>query len=333
MAGPYYVDVTTGDDGDSGLTEALAFATLSFAAGTVAAGELVYVKGSASYVVEDASNDCVLYIDTAGGNTTGIKWEGYTTTPGDGGLFTIDASTNTLAYGIRFNVFGNAYNMVKNCRVTGASSAGYYSSADDRGCLWNCRADNCGSNGMTLQGNWLLVSPQSDNNTGHGISVGFYGQIVNPVAHTNTANGITASDVSVIINPLVYNNGATGDGIDISGSSQVIYGGSIDCDNNAGANGLYSGSARSLVAVINTILFDCGVGVSFGAANNNSIAAQNNLFYSNATDRTNFPAGDNDVAGSSDPFTASATRDYTLKSGSEAIDAGVDASDTLDIFD
>ena len=63
----YYVDVTTGLDTDTGLSEALAWQTLGYAANQVAAGDLVYVKNTASYVVADPDTATVVFeITTAG---------------------------------------------------------------------------------------------------------------------------------------------------------------------------------------------------------------------------------------------------------------------------
>ena len=92
MASVYYVDVTTGNDTDDGSTELLAWATLAKAADTATTiGDKVWVKASASYVVQDGANDCVMQITNTGSNSLPIIYEGYTDTPGDNGVVTIDA--------------------------------------------------------------------------------------------------------------------------------------------------------------------------------------------------------------------------------------------------
>jgi len=332
MVNERFVDITTGNDGDDGETEGNAWQHLYFARQQTAADMLVYVKGSASYTDEDTvggARDCVLYIDQAGGVDDGIKWEGYTTTPGDNGVFTIDCTTDALANGINFATGASCYNAVKNCRVTQATGAGFYTSADDWGLLWNVRADNCGGGGINVDNYWLIINPQTDNNTGDGIGCDVECIIVNPVSFTNSNSGINI-DRGVVINPLIYNNGAgaTAGGIRLVGDLCVVYGGSVDCDNNATALGIWGSSTYGSIAIINTILFDCGTALSLGGDNANFNTALNNLFFSNDTDRTNFPTGDNEIAGSSDPFNDSTGRDYRLIKNSEARKAGIDAQST-----
>jgi hypothetical protein len=81
----YYVSAATGSDADSGLTEALAWLTVDKAMNTVTAGDKVWVKADGNYAE-------LVTIDTAGTATTPIVFEGYTTTPGDGGRATITGS-------------------------------------------------------------------------------------------------------------------------------------------------------------------------------------------------------------------------------------------------
>ena len=65
----YYVDVTTGSDGDDGLSEGNAFQTLEKAANTHATDDTIYAKSSASYVVEDTTGggtNSIMQIQTVG---------------------------------------------------------------------------------------------------------------------------------------------------------------------------------------------------------------------------------------------------------------------------
>ena len=121
----YYVDVTSGDDGDTGLSEVLAWQNLHHAGDNVVAGDTIHVKGSAPYVVEDGSNDCVLQITMAGGIVTPINWKAYTSTPGDGGIVTINALTNTLASAVKTAIGGAVYNTFEGFRFTGGSADGF----------------------------------------------------------------------------------------------------------------------------------------------------------------------------------------------------------------
>ena len=80
----YYVSDATGNDGDTGLTELLAWATIDHAMNTVVAGDKVWVKADGDYT-ETAT------IDTIGTNVSPIVFAGYTSTPRDGGQATIEA--------------------------------------------------------------------------------------------------------------------------------------------------------------------------------------------------------------------------------------------------
>ncbi len=74
---------------------------------------------------------------------------------------------------------------------------------------------------------------------------------------------------------------------------------------------------------MNNIFFDLNEGVT--NVNPTILARGYNLFFSCNTDYADFTNASTDVTGTSDPFTNSGTRDYTLKTGSEALDAGIDA--------
>ena len=76
---------------------------------------------------------------------------------------------------------------------------------------------------------------------------------------------------------------------------------------------------------INNILYDLATGISRGGTVGENQFVDYNLFYSCTADYSNIPAGAHDVTGTSDPFTDSGARNYTLKSGSEALAKGMDA--------
>ncbi len=74
----YYVDGAVGDDGNLGTSEGAgnAWATLTKAMNTVAAGDKVWVKASATYTE-------TMTMVTVGAQGTPIVFEGYTTATGD----------------------------------------------------------------------------------------------------------------------------------------------------------------------------------------------------------------------------------------------------------
>lgn len=84
----YYCDVDTGNDGDDGLSEANAKATLAAGIGLLSSpGDILNLKNTSPYVL------------TSGITFTASGWfliRGYTTTPGDGGKATITTATNSV---------------------------------------------------------------------------------------------------------------------------------------------------------------------------------------------------------------------------------------------
>ena len=102
----YYVDAAVGSDANTGTSAGSgnAFATITHAAGVVVAGDVVNVKASGSYY------EAVTVTTTAGTDVLPITFQGYTTTPGDGGLVTVDAQNtraNCLVVNKTFNLFNN----------------------------------------------------------------------------------------------------------------------------------------------------------------------------------------------------------------------------------
>lgn len=103
----YYVDGAVGSDSNAGTSPGAggAWATLSKAATVVAAGDTVNVKASATYYE-------ALTLTASGSNVSPISWVGYTSTPGDGGRFTIDGgNTRTTCVDVQstsLNLFLNA---------------------------------------------------------------------------------------------------------------------------------------------------------------------------------------------------------------------------------
>jgi len=324
MAGPYYVDVTTGDNGDTGLTEALAWADLGYAANQVAAGETVYVKASASYTADDPDTATTNWeITTAGTSTTPIIWIGYTSTITDGGVVTVDAQdTNTTAC---LCMSGAVYNVFKNFRFSQATGVGFSGASSNVATFINCRFDNNGSDGVNVASQCSFEGCLSDNNAGMGFVVTYYSLFVACIALSNTTNGFWLTSGSCFACISAKN---AGDWLFACNSNYSF--GMFNCvgdgDNDASQRGFEPRGDGYSIAIANCIFMDCNVGITSGNDCGELVISRNNLFYSNGTDRTSWKAGEGDVAGSSDPFTDSANDDYSLKSGSEAIDTGYDAS-------
>ena len=324
-AATYYVDNANGNDGNDGSTEGLAWASLSHAADQVAAGDIVYVQSGTDYTAQDGANGCVLQLTTVGTATAPITWIGYTTTITDGGVATINADTNTLANAVLTTV---GFNNFKNFRFTGGSDDGFDAGTTaDTFTFINCRFDN--NDGHGFQGddtaNFILCS--IDSNSGGGIDGDNEMMIIASKIFSNSgANAVESQGSLLVVSSIFYDNGGVSN-IRASANSSIIINCVIDGDDAASSVGYEASGSASFPSAYNTIFMDLATGISATSDFGSNAHVDYNLFYSNTADRSNVAAGDNDVAGSSDPFTASATRDYTLKTSSEAEDAGLDANE------
>ncbi len=329
MASVYYVDVTTGNDTDDGSTELLAWATLAKAADTATTiGDKVWVKASASYVVQDGANDCVMQITNTGSNSLPIIYEGYTDTPGDNGVVTIDADANTLASPVACTTSLETHYSFTNFRFTGGSNDGFNGNGTVVGFIKfvNCRFDNNDVHGLNANGYITARNCQFDANGTSGVTL---------AAHLNNFTGCKifgngagmSMGRSTVIGCLLYDNGGSVN-LNFTSYGCIVMNNTIDGDNVANSVGIrLDANIYGISTVMNNILFDLAFGVDsdYIVANGGTENWDYNLYYDNVDDyENNNCEGPNDVSGTGDPFTASATRDYTLKSGSEAIDAGFD---------
>jgi hypothetical protein len=319
----YYVDVTTGDDSDTGLTEALAWQTLEKAADSVAAGDKVWVKASASYVVKDSGASCVMQVTIAGTSASAITFEGYSSNIGDGGIVTIDATTNTLASAVITAIGGAVYYWFKNFRFTGGSSHGFdaNSEADDRIMFSNCRFDNNGAHGLLADDYFYCENCRFDNNTTDGAHYGSNCVFVACVANDNTSEGFRGEH-NTLCHCMSYENGSSQIVGEFGSPHNLL---NILVDGNNSARDGFTNTSFTGHAIANSIFFDCDDGINGNASRPDFHIARNNLFYSNTTDRNNFREGEGTVSGTSDPFVDSANNDYRLKRDSEARGAGIDA--------
>lgn len=329
----YYVDGALGNDTNAGTSEGAgnAWATIDKAMNTVTGTDVVHVKASATYG-ETAT------IDTAGSQAGGIRFEGYTSTPGDGGQATIDgASTraNCLATTLASNT--NTYYVFKNFIFTGATGDGVSLGNCRSVAFKNCIAHSNGGEGFLCNNSactFFLCTAYSNGNaaTEYGFHVGVSGALVACQAYSNYSGGILAAGVAHIA-VLAYNNGQSGtSGYNIrdSGATSVVVANcTIDGNSVNNQTGIdLNGSVRSLVCV-NNIIYGCdgtsGVGMSWGAAIGQLAVSENNLVNGNTTNYSNAQTNSGEVT-SAPQFTTEGS-DYSLQSGSPAVDAGVDAGD------
>lgn len=359
MPGPYFVDVDVGDDGNLGTSEGAgnAWETLAKAANEVAAGDKVWVKATGTYETEDGANDCVMKMDTAGTAENPIVFEGYHTSTGDGGIVTIDADPSGDQFANCVNGVtpsGAWYYVFKNFVFTGASAQGFNcDGTSDNVWFIKCRFTNNGSDGIEIDNHLFCFNCMFDNNSGHGVDIDQGGHMVGCVFFDNSSSGYTSTQAAhVLVHCLSFSNGTSSVNLDLMGTPSgncLVCNCTIDGENEAGVTGIaQANSVFSALVVINSILYDCGIGLGGDSDATELGIGMFNLFNSNADpidtaspgfSSNDVSAGDGvgdrgDVASVQseaqlfvDAGNATALdRDYTPASGSDAIGAGVDAS-------
>lgn len=326
-----YVDSAATGAAD-GTSEADAWTTVDAAmdaiSGLGAGPHLVYVKASASY----AENPV---IDTGGTSTAAVVFEGYTTTPGDGGQATITGS-DTRANCVTSGIGGDANYVFKNFIFTNATGIAFNTAGDDIFSFYNCTFQNSdsafqgdneyqfiqctftgcdGSSGAMVEGDngqtFIACSFNCASWTGNFIINGYnmtvafcefygFGSAVQGVLNFDNQGG-----------PIVVMN-CTFDGENTS-TSGIRFG-------NTNVQGPY--------AFINNIFYDLEYAVEGASMNPTDNAIAVNNLYNSLTAQTLTADIQNIGAVTTAPgFTNEAGDDYTLTSGANAEDAGIDASD------
>ena len=176
----YFIDDDTGLDSDTGLSEALAWKTIDKAMNTVAAGDKVWVKNTNDYTE-------TVTIDTAGTSTAWIIFEGYTSSTGDGGKFTIDgASSRANAF---ISALGNIYYRFENMIIENHTSIGFNGVSVDKGVFVNCEFNTNGNNGFLFDNGACCVNCIAIGNTTNGFESGIGGRYINCNSQGNTSGG------------------------------------------------------------------------------------------------------------------------------------------------
>ena len=306
----YYVDVAVGNDGNAGTSEGAgnAWASIGKAMQTVASADLVHIMGTGTYSAEDGSTGCIGKIITAGyitilGNGGEI---------GDGGKATLDAGVNGLDYCIgnsggqtRYWIEGlncinaavdnmalGAYSSVHNCSFSSAGSIGMSMKASSKASF--CEFIGNGSYGAYVPSQGVFSFCKAANNGNIGIYSGTWGSAFLCASWGNSSGQLRVGS--------------------------AYPGCAISCivDGKGSAPGIIA-TIQSVIA--NTIIHDCTTGIDgrslFGQA------SKNNCFYSNDTDKTNWPDDDSDI--NADPmFVDAANNDYRLLPYSPCRLAGID---------
>ena len=319
----YYVDWAVGDDGNAGTSEGAgnAWKTIDKAMNTVAAGDTVYVKATGPYL-ETAT------IQTAGTVSGTITFEGYTSTPGDGGQATVDGEgirgyciTYTVPIGVSTSIYYEFKHFIfkrattanvkvpwdaifRSCRFTDSTISGCYCRT---GCLFeNCLFDDNGAQGLEVAGQVTTV-----------IGCRF---------ENNATDGAEITSESCFIDCVFVGNGSDAfEDLGGNGSYCILVNCTVDGDGKSTNIGIDFGTSFwKRVAVVNCIVYDCDEGID--AINQGTrFISRNNLLYNN---NTNYPGSrfqtfTGEVL-SAPQFVDEAGGNYALASASPARNAGYD---------
>lgn len=311
----YYVDGDVGDDANDGLSEGASGAKLTINAGLALMSggqqDTLYVKASVTYA------EAVVWT-AAGQAANPLRMVGYTTTPGDNGQVTIDATGNT--YGISQ---ARNYTTTENFIVDGATSHGFFGSFADYIGYYNCVSQNNGGAGFMADDYCSWHGCEAYSNTGYGIDAGRYSSVYNSIMGENTAGGYDGTDNvgNLLHGCIFYGNGSgtryearcsfgtnfvncTFDGRYVSGTHYGIYG--ISGPHN----------------ILNCAFINCGIAIN-ATSYESASGGGANAFYNNSTDIVTWdPYWNPEGNITADPkFTDDTSEDYTLASDSPLIGA------------
>ena len=323
----YYVDNANGNDGNTGLSEVQAYATLGTAEASAADGDIVYVQSGTDYTVEDEGS-AILYTNTLGTVANGgISWIGYTTTPGDNGMVTMNAGLNGLTYCVYSNVnCQHFYNFI----FTGASSGGLNLGSRD-----NCNVINCEANGNSGDGfngdNFIYFENcYSHNNGGDGFDIDITGMVIRSMSIGNTGWGINPLGGASVIECVVVGN--TAGGISTLATYDPLLLLHCTLDGDGSTTGVYiTGAANWGIHASSNIIYNHATGLDVSVDIGRSFTQYNMNFYSNTLDR--FRAGNDETDLALDPiFVDAAARNYEPTNQSLRLDSDWGTTTTAGVW-
>lgn len=293
------------------------------------AGYQVNVKASASYKELLGGAGAANQLVKADAETP-ILWEGYTATPGDGGMVTIDGE-NTRARGVQPGVSGSFKHIFKNWRFTDHITTGFGTAGAGDFVFVNCRFDSNTTSGFEGGTTLTFFNCTFDSN---GI-----GAVLKEGIHTfrscwfdaNTSKAIEGGLQSYLYvsDCLLTGNGI---GIDFQGAGFSTTNWALDCQvTNCTFDGEDQTTATAIdltgvtgghsPLVLNNIIYDCVTGVigpKDGSARPRFVLSRNNLMNANTTNYSGFSGGEGDQI-TAPMFTDEAGQDYAPAFGSAAI--------------
>jgi hypothetical protein len=316
------INPETFDNLAGGLTWAIggAFKTLQEAA------DNIQVSGSTNHPTHIKNS--VTYTETMslpnpfGGVNSYFLIQGYSNTPGDGGLVTIDGE-NTRANGLLTTTGVTVGLVVRNIRCTNHTGLGA-GNTNSHYMIWRrCQFDNNGS-GLKGGTGCRVIGCYAHDNTGIGINVTTNAEVAACVANDNGTDGIYISQGQS------YKCVARGNasiGIHHAGGSGVqgAKACTVDGDGKTTTTGIALDGDEITTSAVDCIVYDCTTGISSSAGFVNRGMGWNNLLFNNTTDYSNATTHSGEVT--TDPaFVDEANDDYTPGDSGGAVGAGLDVT-------
>jgi hypothetical protein len=327
------VDRATGSTGGTGVTMNIggALKTFSQAFTNVVAGNRIWAKGAATFSISSG-----LSWTTSCTNVAPCQLDGYTTTRGDGGQATIQASVGITTLFTDSGAFHFIRNLIidvnskaasSGVNITGSSIFIYASTIEN----FTVKGISLAANGVSFVGGLVQggVSGCTAGINTQGRATVQFSRITGNACHgisTATTSGLVA-----IRNIIDGNTGASTDGISVaiaasSSAPQIIQGNDIY---NNGRHGIFSSVANGLDStqiIANIISKNATDGINSTTTVYPLTTADYNAFWNNGGDTgsttthnlVNFPQGSHDACAAScgvtisgDPYTSAGTT-FTL---------------------
>lgn len=318
----YYVDGAVGDNGNAGTSEGSgnAWATITYGSNQLASGDTLYVKASVTYTAE------YFLPAAAGAAESPISCIGYSSTPGDGGVVSMDGNSSAT-YGC-LNASSYAMWRIENFSLYDYTQYGFYGPNADNWGWVNVTVDNCA----------------------FGFYFDDYCSMDNCVVKNCTNRGVQIDQYTVLHNSQFLDNGGTSHNVWLrdnfcrvtncvfaGNAGTCLYINALGCimncvfDGQNTVEGLRFASNTYATMLVNNVFYDCTTALNAATSTYYypKIVARNNLFYSNTTDYTSeWPASAKayDITGSDPDFADPSTYDYTITSSSPCYQAGYPAN-------
>ena len=318
----YYVSAATGSDSDTGLSEALAWLTIDKAMNTVVAGDKVWVKADGNYAE-------LVTIDTVGTEITPIVFEGYTTTTGDGGRATITGSSsraNCVVDSLSLGAGSGLFYVFKNLRFTAATGVGFLTDVNNL-VFKNCKFDTNGSDGLSSR-TVQCEACEFSSNTGDGVGDTAGAKLFIGCKFYSNINGVSGRVVGVnlvLIGCRFFSNSGANIYVGVNNALAVVVNCTVDGDSKNSDSGIRVDDTQCMLAVINTVLYDCTAGYTSPNGNmGERVISRNNLVNANTTAYTNAATFTGEVTSARQFTNEVGGADYTPAAGSPLINAGFD---------